>query len=88
MDRGIYVAGVGMTQFGRHPSKAVWQLAAEAVNLALEDADADPSQIEQVLYSGATQGALQGQTAAVHRRIEKSSGHRLICLPCLARIAK
>jgi acetyl-CoA acetyltransferase len=63
MDQDIFVAGVGMTQFGCHSTRAVWQLADEALTLAMKDAGADPGQIEQVFYSGATQGALQGQTA-------------------------
>lgn len=59
----IRVAGVGMTQFGRHPDKLVWELASEALELALADAGAERSQIETVFYSGQTQGALQGQFA-------------------------
>lgn len=59
----IRVAGVGMTQFGRHPDKQVWELAREALDLVLADAGAQPSQIETVFYSGQTQGALQGQFA-------------------------
>jgi acetyl-CoA acetyltransferase len=63
MSQDIYVAGVGMTQFGRHPDRQVWSLAGEALDRALEDAGADASMIEQVYYSGATQGGLQGQFA-------------------------
>lgn len=63
MDRQIFVAGVGMTQFGRHPDKAVWQMAQEALYLALRDAGATVDQIETIFWSGQTQGALQGQYA-------------------------
>ncbi|MFY8093773.1 MAG: thiolase family protein [Niveispirillum sp.] len=59
----IYVAGVGMTQFGRHPYKQVWELAREALVEVLDDAGAARSDIETVFYSGQTQGALQGQFA-------------------------
>lgn len=59
----IYVAGVGMTQFGRHPDKQVWELAREALLEALDDAGAARSDIETAFYSGQTQGALQGQFA-------------------------
>lgn len=59
----IYVAGVGMTQFGRHPDKQVWELAREALVEVLDDAGAARSDIETVFYSGQTQGALQGQFA-------------------------
>jgi acetyl-CoA acetyltransferase len=63
MAQDIYVAGVGMTQFGRHLDRQVWSLAGEALDLALADAGADKSMIERVFYSGATQGGLQGQFA-------------------------
>jgi hypothetical protein len=63
MDREIYIAGVGMTPFGRHLDKAVWQLASDAVRLALADAGAEMSQIEQAYYGTGTQAALQGQFA-------------------------
>ena len=63
MDQDIYIAGVGMTVFGRHLEKAVWMMAKEAVDLALEDAGADLTQIEQAYYGTGTQGALQGQFA-------------------------
>lgn len=63
MDRQIFVAGVGMTQFGRHLDKAVWQMAQEALDLALRDAGATVDQIETIFWSGQTQGALQGQYA-------------------------
>ena len=63
MDRDVFVAGVGMTQFGRHSTRAVWQLADEALALAMKDSGANAGQIEQIFYSGATQGALQGQIA-------------------------
>ncbi len=59
----IYVAGVGMTQFGRHPDKQVWELARDALLEALDDAGAARSDIETAFYSGQTQGALQGQFA-------------------------
>lgn len=63
MDRDIFIAGVGMTVFGRHLDKAVWQLAQEAVDLALKDAGAQMSQMELAYYGTGTQAALQGQFA-------------------------
>jgi len=63
MDRDIFIAGVGMTVFGRHLDKAVWQLAEEAVGLALKDAGAEMSQMELAFYGTGTQAALQGQFA-------------------------
>ncbi len=63
MQSNIFVAGVGMTQFGRHLDKQVWELAAEAISLALADAGATQSNVEQVYYGTGTQGALQQQYA-------------------------
>ena len=63
MDTNLYVAGVGMTQFGRHTERSLHSLAGEALDAALRDAGAERSQIGQVFYSGVTQGPLQGQNA-------------------------
>ncbi len=63
MQSNIYIAGVGMTQFGRHLDKQVWELAAEAIRLALADAGAAQSDIEQAYYGTGTQAALQQQYA-------------------------
>ncbi|VVO66889.1 3-ketoacyl-CoA thiolase [Pseudomonas fluorescens] len=63
MSSTIYVVGVGMTQFGRHIERSLHSLADEALDAALRDAGAERKDIEQVFYSGVTQGALQGQTA-------------------------
>jgi acetyl-CoA acetyltransferase len=72
----IYVAGVGMTVFGRHPEKQVWDFATEALDLALADAGAAKADIQAAFYSGQTQGALQGQFAipgqVVFARLELS----------------
>lgn len=57
----IFVAGVGMTRFGRHPDKSVYDLAGEAVQLALHDAGATAADVQALYFGGATLGALQGQ---------------------------
>lgn len=57
----IYIAGVGMTPFGRHLDKSIHDLSTAATVLALQDADAAPSAIEAVYFASATNGALQGQ---------------------------
>jgi acetyl-CoA acetyltransferase len=63
MQSSLYVVGVGMTQFGRHPDRSVASMAGEALDAALQDAGAERFQLEQAFYSGATQGPLQGQNA-------------------------
>jgi acetyl-CoA acetyltransferase len=59
--RPIYILGVGMTPFGRHPRFDVKQLARHAVTAALDDADVAPSAIEAAFFANATQGHMEGQ---------------------------
>ena len=63
MDSNIYVAGVGMTQFGRHLQHSVASLSEEALAAALKDAAISRADIQQAYYGGVTQSPLQGQHA-------------------------
>jgi acetyl-CoA acetyltransferase len=63
MNQPVYVVGVGMTQFGKHPERSLPSLAAEALEATLRDAGASRANIGQAFYSGVTQGPLQGQNA-------------------------
>ncbi|MGB4059526.1 MAG: thiolase family protein [Burkholderiaceae bacterium] len=63
MTSPIFIAGVSMTQFGRHLDRSLASLAQEALTNALQDAGASISDLGQVLYSGVTQGPLLGQNA-------------------------
>ena len=57
----VYIAGVGMTPFGKHTSIGVYELIAQAVNAAVKDAGAELRDIESVYYGTLTHGMLQGQ---------------------------
>ncbi|MCO8312932.1 thiolase family protein [Pseudomonas mandelii] len=57
----IYIAGIAMTQFGRHLERSLQDLALEALQGALADARARRCDIEAVFYAGITNGHLQGQ---------------------------
>jgi acetyl-CoA acetyltransferase len=57
----VYIAGIAMTVFGRHPDRAVHDLANEALAGALRDAGCAASDIGVAFYSGMTQSFLQGQ---------------------------
>ena len=57
----VFVIGVGMTRFGRHPDKSVKDLTREAVQLALADAGADGHAIQAAYFANAAQGAVEGQ---------------------------
>ena len=57
----VYIAGVGMTPFGKHTGIGVYELIAQAVNSAVKDAGAELRDIESVYYGTLTHGMLQGQ---------------------------
>jgi acetyl-CoA acetyltransferase len=57
----IYIAGIAMTVFGRHPDRELHDLAGEALRGALKDAGARAADIGVAFYSGMTNGPLQGQ---------------------------
>jgi acetyl-CoA acyltransferase len=57
----IYVAGVGMTPFRRHPDLSVKQLAAWAIRDALADAGCEVSAIDAVYFGTTGQGFFDAQ---------------------------
>lgn len=57
----VYVVGVGMTPFGRMLDKSVYDLAGDAVGLALKDAGCGTQDVGAVFYASATTSQLQGQ---------------------------
>ncbi|MCK6401346.1 MAG: thiolase family protein [Sphaerotilus natans subsp. sulfidivorans] len=63
MSTPLYIAGVGMTPFGRHIERSLQSLGEEALSAALRDAGAEICDIQQIFYGGVTQGPLQGQNA-------------------------
>jgi len=61
MSGEVFIAGVGMTPFGRHPDKSIKDLTRAAVTQALADAGADKSQLQGAFFSNCTQGHFEGQ---------------------------
>lgn len=59
--RDVYIAGTGMTAFGKFMESSVRKLAEEATAEALRDAHASPGDIEMAFFSNATAGILTGQ---------------------------
>ena len=57
----IYIAGVGMTKFGRHIERTLESLTGEAIEKALADAGCDKDEIGTAFFTGCTQGHLHGQ---------------------------
>ncbi|MBI5275820.1 MAG: thiolase family protein [Burkholderiales bacterium] len=59
--KDIYVVGVGMTPFGRHPDKSVKQLASWAVEDALQDAGCGREHVQAAFFGNSAQGYMEGQ---------------------------
>ena len=61
MKMHAYVAGVGMTRFGKQMDKTLKGLAGEAVQLALADAGMDKSALQAAWMGNAAAGIVTGQ---------------------------
>jgi acetyl-CoA acetyltransferase len=59
--RDVFIAGTGMTAFGKFMDSSVRKLAEEATAEALRDAQAGPDDIEMAFFSNATAGIMTGQ---------------------------
>jgi acetyl-CoA acetyltransferase len=62
----VYVIGVGMTPFGRHPERTATDLGADAALAAVHDAVIDPRQIEAAYCGHVFQGMAMGQRVLAH----------------------
>src|SRR5512139_1223552 len=61
MRMNAYVAGVGMTRFGKQMDKTLKGLAGEAIQLALADAGMDKSALQAAWMGNAAAGIVTGQ---------------------------
>ena len=61
MQMNAYIAGVGMTRFGKHLDLTLKGLAGEAIREALTDAGIDSAAIEVAYMGNAAGGVVQGQ---------------------------
>jgi acetyl-CoA acyltransferase len=59
--RGVVVAGIGQTVFGKFLDRSVRSLAEEALQLAVSDAAINPERIEIVYFANALSGLITGQ---------------------------
>ena len=59
--KDIYIAGIAMTVFGRHIERPLADLAREALDGALKDANCTTDDLGVAFYAGMTNGPLQGQ---------------------------
>jgi len=74
----VYVAGVGMTHFGRHPDESVRSLATKASLDAMEDAGCSPALVDAAFFGNAGQGAMEGQHSIRGELALKDIGFRPI----------
>ncbi|HYM90719.1 MAG TPA: thiolase family protein [bacterium] len=57
----VWIVGVGMTKFGKHPDRTAADLGAEATLEAIKDANIDPRRIEGAYCGHVFQGMVTGQ---------------------------
>jgi acetyl-CoA acetyltransferase len=57
----VYIAGTGMTRFGKFLDRGLKSLAAEAIDEALRDAGIDASRLEAAYMGNAAAGVMTGQ---------------------------
>jgi acetyl-CoA acetyltransferase len=69
-----YIAGVGMTRFGKHLDTGLKALGAEAIRAALEDARLEASQLEAAWVGNAAAGVITGQESIRGQVILRSLG--------------
>lgn len=61
MKMNAYIAGIGMTPFGRHLDRGLKGLAGEAIRLALADAGLDGAALQAAWMGNAAAGVVTGQ---------------------------
>jgi acetyl-CoA acetyltransferase len=69
-----YVAGVGMTHFGKHLDRGLKSLAGEAVTAALRDAGIDGKDLEAAWMGSAATGLITGQVCVPGQMVLRSLG--------------
>lgn len=63
MSEDVYIVGVGMTHFGRHPAQSVRDLTRSAVEDALRDAGCKAADVGVAFFGNVAQGFMEGQTS-------------------------
>lgn len=61
MKMNAYIAGVGMTRFGKHMDRGMKSLGGEAIEAALKDAGLEGSQLQAAWMGNAAAGLITGQ---------------------------
>ncbi|MDA8889165.1 thiolase family protein [Hellea sp.] len=74
MKQNAYIAGVGMTQFGKHLDRSFKSLAYEAINAALKDACIEGADLNAAYIGNVGAGVISGQTCVPGQIILREMG--------------
>ncbi len=74
MKQNAYIAGVGMTTFGKHADRGMKSLAGEAIEAALQDAGIDRTGLEAAYMGNAAAGVITGQVCVPGQMVLRELG--------------
>ncbi len=74
MQQKAYIAGVGMTSFGKHLDRNLKSLAGEAFTKALADAGLNQSEIEAAWVGNVGAGVISGQVCVPGQIVLREMG--------------
>ena len=74
MKQNAYIAGVGMTQFGKHLDRSIKSLGREAIDIALKDAGLKGTDLNAAYVGNVGAGIISGQTCVPGQVILRDMG--------------
>lgn len=74
MRQEVYVAGVGMTRFGKHLDRGLKDLAGEAIRVALGDSGLTIDDLEAAYVGSVAAGAITGQVCVPGQMVLRNLG--------------
>ena len=74
MKQNAYIAGVGMTRFGKHLDRSLKSLGQEAIVAALKDAGIEGSELNAAYVGNVGAGVISGQTCVPGQVILRNMG--------------
>lgn len=74
MQQNAYIAGVGMTSFGKHLDRGLKSLAGEAITAALTDAGLETSDLNAAYMGNAAAAVITGQVCVPGQMVLRSLG--------------
>jgi len=74
LKQNAYIAGVGMTQFGKHLNRSLKSLAGEAILMALKDANIDKKDLNAAYVGNVGAGIISGQTCVLGQVLLRDIG--------------